>query len=54
MRESVITKEAYLNQLAEAAARKIAQKTTPQTIELMIPVWKEIIINEMKPLLELV
>lgn len=41
-------------QKEEAAAKRIAKVTTPQSVELMIPVWKTIILEELSPILELI
>jgi len=54
MSVKVITKQEYLEELAEAAAKRIALASTPQTIEIMTKTWKEIIIQEMKPILEVI
>ena len=54
MSNEAITAEKYLEILAEAAALKIAQGTTPHTITIMVPVWKQIIIDEIKPILRLI
>ena len=49
-----MSKEQYLDELSTRAAERIATGTTPATIELMVPVWKAIILEELSPILELI
>ena len=54
MSNDTLTKEQYLDRLATNAATKIAEGTTPRTMEIMVPHWKAIILNELSPILELI
>ncbi len=49
-----ITKEQYLEQLVFNVASIIAEQTTPNTKELMVPHWQDIIFNGVKPILKLI
>lgn len=51
---NTITKEQYLDELATKAAARIAEGTTLQTMKIMIPVFKKIILEELRPILRLV
>jgi hypothetical protein len=49
-----ITKEAYLDELAENAARKIVEGFNEGSRALLLSAWKEIILREMTPILRLI
>jgi len=54
MSEIAVPKDQYLRELARKAAERIAKGTTPATVAIMVPVWEEIIFEELKPILGLI
>jgi hypothetical protein len=49
-----ITKEQFLEQLAEKAAQKVLDGLDDTSRRLLLPAWTRIIREEMKPILQLI
>ncbi len=54
MSEQVISKEQFLEQLAENAAKKLLEDLGDTPQRLLLPAWTRVIREEMKPLLSLI
>lgn len=54
MSASAITKEEYLDKLAESAVSKLLSGVKDESARLLLPQWKKIIIKELSPLLRLI
>jgi hypothetical protein len=54
MSEQAISKEQFLEQLAEKAAQKVLDGLDDTSRRLLLPAWTRIIREEMKPILQLI